>query len=376
MINRIYFDTNILRTVQWPRLSSKLESVLGLARALVIDVLIPDAVEHELEAHWLREGNELSRKATSAISDLRKHISAVTSDRIELPLPERPRLLEEYRRKVQEVRLEWKIQSVPMTTRPLVDFFQMAITQRLPFKEKGAGFQDAVIYFSIIDHLRQTPDQVAAFVSNDNVFEKQETSELAASTGVRINVYKTIDEILRALEGGLGKVVETIWEQDRQRAKIALEAMVPKIQQFVFNNLLFTASQLRSIGLSKAQLNVSDSVVMVSSIEVKAIKDVWTTPPMKRQAGEAVKISFKAEMYLSVLVNRDPGSSLAGLLRVGEVDLPSVSLLGGPIPEDQVWQHEVEIEAAASVVDEEYRDVKLLSVELPNISPFGFGLAR
>lgn len=366
MFDRLYFDTNILRTLQWPRLSSKLQSIFELARLFKIEVFLPDCVEAELEAHWLREWGKLHRNSTSSVSDLNKHLLGILPDRITLQLPETPQLLQNYREKVLEIKQQWGIKSVPITSNSVSKFFEMAISQHPPFKEKGSGFQDAVIYLSVIDHLRHSSGTVAAFASQDRAFEKQEVLELATSAGVEIEIYKTIDEVARVLEERLEKFVDLMWQKDRQLATTALTNMIPQIEQFLFNNLLFSIPQLQSIGWTTGKLNPIDRPVMVESIKVTSIKDVWTTPPWKRKSDEDVKVSFKTEVDISILVNRF-SSHPASLLRIGEPDLPPASLLLEPIPETQIWQHLVEIEATAIIVEGEVKDVKFVSAGLKTI---------
>jgi hypothetical protein len=52
---RIYLDTNILLKEGWPEISVKLREMLTLSRGSQISVVLPEAVEREVRAHWFRD---------------------------------------------------------------------------------------------------------------------------------------------------------------------------------------------------------------------------------------------------------------------------------------------------------------------------------
>jgi len=68
---RIYFDTNVLIAANWPNPSAALERLLGLAQVFKVAIVVPKAVEDELEAHWNRLFDEKSTKAKKALRTLK-----------------------------------------------------------------------------------------------------------------------------------------------------------------------------------------------------------------------------------------------------------------------------------------------------------------
>jgi hypothetical protein len=63
---RIYLDTNIWLKEGWPEISVKLREMLTLSRGSEISVVLPEAVEREVKAHWHRDMKIKLKKLTAA----------------------------------------------------------------------------------------------------------------------------------------------------------------------------------------------------------------------------------------------------------------------------------------------------------------------
>ena len=355
--NRIYFDANPLIAAGWPRLSAELENILLLARIFQVALFLPQAVELELEEHWLREFDKKCGEVTSRVGKLKKYAVAVVTDNFSLALPDRNRVRNEYCTKVRALKEKWAVEAVPLTSRPLDEIFRMAIRREHPFQEEGKGFQDAVILLSVIDHLRGAPGQVGAFVSQDTDFKEQDLAKLAGSVGVQVRLYKTIGEISYVLVGQLREVIKSTWEQDQRHAADVLNTMLPQIEEFITRNLEIPEWHWGLVG----------KIAAVPRLEVTCIKSVQTPLPSEQKDGQPVrKISFETEVNLHVVIESFPPPSP---LKVGE-ESPSRVLeavlagLQGPKREIRVLQRVVEVEATAAIVNNEYRDIQFVSARL------------
>ena len=69
--NRIYLDSEPLLEGPWPRLSQNLDNALKLAQRFGVEVVIPLAVERELEVHWMRELEGNIRSASKGMKKVR-----------------------------------------------------------------------------------------------------------------------------------------------------------------------------------------------------------------------------------------------------------------------------------------------------------------
>jgi hypothetical protein len=71
----------------------------------------------------------------------------------------------------------------------------VAIDERAPFIKEGKGFQDAVIYLSVLEHLRGT-NEAAAFLTNDRGFEQIEPARFQE---VSLTIYREVVEVVNLL---------------------------------------------------------------------------------------------------------------------------------------------------------------------------------
>jgi hypothetical protein len=268
-----------------------------------------------------------------------------------LDLPDEEAARAQYRSTVQRIKEDWAIDSVPLTGRGVEEVFTMAIRQAPPFKEEGAGFQDTVIYMSVIDHLRDHGG-AAAYISNDGVFKKQRERiiQIARDAEVHLRLYRTLAEIDAAFQVELGEEIGRALEQDRQRAFEALTARLPQIEEFISNN----------IEIPKLHPFVGD-VVEIESIEILQIEYVLTT---YRRGEERANISFQATIRVHVLMDTSPYSAFRRVMgykaereRAEDFDEESTMIT-------HELEYRVEIEATGIVVDDQFDDIELKSARM------------
>lgn len=251
----------------------------------------------------------------------------------------------------------------------------MAVQRHPPFQEKDRCFRDTVIYLSAIDHLRDAPQHVGAFVSQDKIFKDKKVAELTTTTEVQVEVYEKVDEVLVILRDRLEAIVKKQWEEHQQHAASSLDAMRARIERFIAENL----------EIPEWQLGVWGRLIAIPRIKVLSITNVRTPPPIGREPDKSVRISFEAEINLYVLVEAFP-LPRPRTLKVGEetlsfsplamvleevlkeqeaspLTLPAAARLG-PKWEELKLQRVVEVEATATVINGEYRDIQLVSVRL------------
>lgn len=69
-LKRIYFDTNIL--YRWPHPPNDIYSICGVAKRLGTQLLMPEVVERELEARFIRSANAAYDTAEQNIKEINK----------------------------------------------------------------------------------------------------------------------------------------------------------------------------------------------------------------------------------------------------------------------------------------------------------------
>lgn len=359
----IYLDSQPLIAAGWPRLSSRLGSVVSLSQIHNIPVFIPEPVEIELEEHWLRDFQERRLAVTNSLDKLNKYCHEFVPD---VPVPtiqDSLALRSTYRAKAAAMKQLMSIKSSPATKRLLSEVFNMSCSRATPFdKAKDTAFQDVVIYLSVLDHLRDNSVKTVAFVSQDKIFEN--TGGLEQSAGVKVILFKTLEDIEKRFKDELIDRMKVQWEKDRQNAEGRFSAMLPDIAEFVADNLDLPA----------------DEAGLFTKIETlqnaQAIKIIWvsTPAPFGRKDGDDVNISADLEMKLTVLVDRSVSCLLGSLLvekdaaRGPKPSPPDFT----PTSAVEELTRNVELEALATYKDGEFLNIRLQRVRLkkPNL---GFG---
>jgi hypothetical protein len=160
-LKRVYFDTNIL--FRWPHLPNNIRSIFGAAKWVGTELYMPTIVESELEARYVREVEAIY----DSIASQWKKLGALCHGVIQVDLSGSRPNIDDLRKGFQassnQLKTDYGISNIPLTTVTLGAFVDMAINRNAPFEEyevapekkQVVGLQDAAILFSIIDHMKQ-----------------------------------------------------------------------------------------------------------------------------------------------------------------------------------------------------------------------------
>ncbi len=123
-----------------------------------------------------------------------------------------------------------------MTSRALQEVFEMSVCRKPPFqKDKDRNFQDAVIYLSVVDHIKSLGNNpVSAIVSGDGGFVDN-FKGIDSQNGVQIVPYRTLEDVTAELQTGFEQRIQLEIQKDEADAKAALSTMLDKIRTHVFN---------------------------------------------------------------------------------------------------------------------------------------------
>jgi PIN domain len=351
--NGIYLDTNVLIAQGWPRPSILLNNVLRYAAVWGIQTLLPDPVTKEAEDHWLRDVKRGISEFDGAQKNLQRLASPIPCEVKGEHTPVE-KLLEGYRAKVAETLKEYAIIQVPFTKRPLEDVFEFATKYVLPFvpDAKGRGFQDAVILFSILDHLNEFPEASAIFISADNDFKDiRLTDFLSGFDSKRLEIVKELDVVFNRLwKPYFDETVIKPYRQEIENAKTAAQGILSELTIFIKSNL--TEDILKP--------GIGDQVLKILSVEDVRILSVDTPlPTTDEPLNRTVTIQINVSSDCRVLVSRDY-SFLKSVFRAYSGDSPDESDLPPPPEELELkvnWSGG--IEATADIVDTKFKNVVL-----------------
>jgi hypothetical protein len=230
----IFPDTNIFLP-RWPSEPSGLADLLSTAAVFKIPVYLLEAVELELEAHWLREAQSAIDKVKAQKEKLPTQLSAVCK----LEIPTMPEVISVYKREAEATksRLDVARAAFPETT--LRKLFDMAIKHEHPFAAEGKNFQDAVIITSVLDFSQREGFAKVAFVScNRNDFDPVKLRHLASGYNVDLKYYASLDALRAELNPHLDEMFRQKSQKINESAREVLRREPKKIEDFLISQLV------------------------------------------------------------------------------------------------------------------------------------------
>lgn len=150
-LKRVYFDSNPLHN--WPNGPNELWNALSAARWLGSELFIPETVEDELQAQFIRGVQNAYDAIDSQVKVLRKLCRNTIEPDVSGQEPTPEVLAAAFRERSRLLKEHFKMESVPLTKVPLSTMLTMVIERIAPFEEiriddkhrAVVGLQDAAI---------------------------------------------------------------------------------------------------------------------------------------------------------------------------------------------------------------------------------------
>jgi hypothetical protein len=346
--NALYLDTNVLIGANWPALALRLENLLVLTGWMKVSIFLPEPVEREAEQHWLREVRDSSAGLVGSVENfqrLTRRVKGIAEVRAE----NEEALLLRYRELAISICNHFGILTIPMTTRPLSEFFDMAIRYETPFvsdkSKKGKGFQDAVVLASVLEHLIANPQLSGLLVTDDEVFSKVDVARFMPSCAeVRLKVLSFEQTFTALYDSFWDQHVKRPYEEERQNAKEAVEGMKPEI-------IAFLQSNMDEAALKEGSSQAALKLLSIDNVEVSYVN---TPLPIPGKQERSARIAIALLVRCRVLVGKDfnlwygiiSAKTYPSSEEFSEADL---TWLGG-------------IEALVEIKDHRFVNIKLVSI--------------
>jgi hypothetical protein len=355
----IYPDSNALIKEGWPNISTALANLLNLTRDMKLRFVLLDPVEQELEAHFLREFTAKTKEADKKVEKISSLVGPLSFE-VGVAWPEITDVQQNYRSFVDAITKQAGIERVKVPPRDINELFGMAIHHRRPFKEKGSGFQDAVICLAAIDHLAASGQKVGALLTRDGVFDAGTISALAKPKGVSLLVFEnveaiftpTFDEYIKQVTAQRIAEVNADWE----RAREAVERDIPTIEKFV--------AQQYEI----PEYSFGGTVLEVVSIKIQHVRAART--PYDQVGDGPISISAELEVEVKLILKPSllwdwgfQGKTLK-LGQAAEPDQESSSLKWSDEPREETQVRTVSVELKAKRVGNEYAEIEPVSLSV------------
>jgi hypothetical protein len=355
--DRVYFDSNILLRLHWPRVNQTLLNAVSILKDFRIPAILLDAVEKELRAHFLRV---LAAAKTETENKARAVANICESVGVRPPsisLPSIPKIEAAYNKtSAKAIRQLGLLKRAP-PLREAKELFEMAIQRTKPFQEKGKNFQDAVICLTAIDDLVSSSDNTAAFVSSDSIFEQSVLDQLCKTHAVKLILFGSLQSLTDDLRKHLDEQQEKEWSDDEKLAQQAVAAELATIQKFLEANLEIPA---------RTGLFRSRQILKINRIEIAEITRVETSSPSHRTPGLPVTITAQLEINIHATVRMPrPSSTLTEKLKMGESRPKLADRIGSLyMDEDEILSRPVTVELEALRESDKYSHVTLRSASL------------
>jgi hypothetical protein len=329
--------------------------MFGMARFLGVSVFLPDVVEAECEAEWLRRFDVRPKQLTGALDALAAHTGSFKRPRIELPSVAEARA--DYLRRTEVTKDAFGIVTSTLTGRPLADLILNAAQHAFPFPASDSGFRDAVILLSVLEHVGAAAEPILVFLVSDDTFFAAKGTALPNGSEIRTVVkdLKSVDDVLRHL---YAKGILTKWTADNQKLSAVLDNDKAAPAAFLTSNL--------SIPIGFSFFGMS-AVKAVHGLTLKKIHSVSTslTIPSERAADTVERVSFRALVTVHETIESSSVRSTISALRVGQEMPPqeAFSLQPPQLAEVDV-DFDIAVEADAHIIAGEYVGLAYASAKI------------
>jgi len=285
----VYFDTEPLIKAGWPNPSVQLLQLMDQLQKNLSYLGLPEVVRMELEEHTLREARNEWLEANEKIQRVLRKVGHVPSFKELPPLPSREVLKGQLGKMTADFVKRFDI--VPMTSRPLADFVNLAINRGATFTDTGRGFQDAVIVCSVLDHMKGVKNDSAVLVSDDNHFQSKGVTDICGAAGVNLRIVRNLDGVEQMLKEYLDEVSLRNWTRESARLKATLESKKADIEKYLIDHLAVEAFDV--IGF-QAFKNVK-----LISLDLISIENVYFSPSKddrRKSSSNLLKISVDVKV--------------------------------------------------------------------------------
>lgn len=283
---RVYLETSAVSGPGWPPWHGKIKALASLVATLGATLILPACVEREAEEHYIREARKDDDKIRGLIERIPPGVRRELAS------------MDGVRAAYRAAREEWKtslgIQPSPITTCSVTDLFEQAISYQSPFKEDGGGigFQDAVIFRSVVDDLRKHGGP-GLLVCGDKGYPNPG----AIPSGVDLQIVGIADA-RQVLEGHLAAGERSVVEKARAIARESLERVLPEIQAFIQKELRFTEAVI------EWTLKSSDRLMSVQGIRALGIENIALSVSQGGAPGESIGFAFDVPIEIDAVFER------------------------------------------------------------------------
>jgi predicted nucleic acid-binding protein len=359
----VYLDTNVLIDLSHGDTSVDFIELRSLLELHHVGLFVPETVVKEFIQYRIKDTLDQIERLKAASRKIgrllgRDPLSHEEPQDVEATINE----------KMMNYLRDTGIEMVKTPDIPLETLIDMAVKKQPPFEEKGEkGFRDAVILFSIIDHMKTNIFSDAILVSVDPIFNHKEIIDRFKEKGQNVLIGKSFaeakDQVKRQMDANL-RVQGT---QRKKDIKSFLNTQFETISDYVLKNAGSTEDFLKGEFLASGTF--SGAIKKVLAIRPREISDAICGYLKKSEPPEegCESITFSVSTELDLLVEQH--GMLTALAKRPRFKLSApegLEKLRSGYPESALRQitvvRYINIEARVSKDNDHYSKIKLLRI--------------
>jgi len=363
----VYFDTNVLR-----QLSSGVSNVDFIELRKQLDLIsvglfAPDVVVKEWIQHRAVEVADEIENIKKASRKLGRLLSQEPV-KYEEPKDFETNLESEMKKYLDSIGI--KLAPTPKNIE-IEMLIEMAVKKEAPFEkpaeEKGfaeKGFRDAIILFTIIEHMKNNKFRNAILLSADRIFTKEAVTTRLKNDGLNVLVAGNLADA----NGQMKKLIDTVVESFIERKEQAIKSFLVKESDQIFDYVLKNAEVSERFLSERGGFFGLDHIERVLAVRPKGISKVSLGHTVRNEPSpkdiQPITISVSTEFDLLVREYGLPWFFNRPKFPISEPESFQKTRFRSPTPslEQRTVTREITVEATILKTDDTYSDLQLLRV--------------
>ena len=359
----VYLDTNVLIDLSHGDTTVDFIELRSLLELNNVGIFVPETVVKEFIQHRIKDTLDQIERLKAASRKIGRLLG-----RDPLAHEELQDVEANINKKMMNYLQDAGIEVIRTPNIPLETLIDMAVKKQPPFEEKGEkGFRDAVILFSIIDHMKTNSFSNAILVSVDPIFTHHEVIDRFKEKGQNILIGKSFAEAKEQVKKQIDTNLGAQGEKKKKNVISFLNTKSEAIFDYILKNVGASEDFLKGEFLASG--NFSGAIMKVLAIRPKEVSDAVCGHLIKEELPEEgyESITFSVSTELDLLVEQHGMLTALAKRSRFKLSVPGdLEKLRSGYPESTLRQltvvRYVNVEARVSKENDHYSNIKLLRI--------------
>lgn len=289
----VVIDANVF-CADFQMMGNAFRIFMSESRRVGLEPCVPESVRDEVLNKFRVKLVKLAEKTEDAVQAAS---TSIGKDIINLVLPKQEiqRLCSQYQKHFKDVSLRHNFRFLPYPQVSHEDLVERELAGLRPFRD-GRGYRDALLWFSVLEHLKEHGEPIAFVTKNSNDFGKgrlhadlvRDLKAIGLTHG-HIKFFNSLEELTHAL------ITPSLQEIDQLRQLVESEAGPFSVQDWVIKELpdllrddpgigpfepghgscrLSSVKEVISVKIDAVRQVASDQILISATAAIEAVVDV------------------------------------------------------------------------------------------------------